>query len=153
LSPTPDRFPGTREETEIKILPESSDPSEEGVIRLVSGNFRMRDGLGVFNPRSGSGGLTEGDHKVLDFLGHAIVEDAYEEITYTGSKVSNVTIWTDSGKTIKIREYQYTYSGSKISTETIIQYNGSGVEVERLVLTYTFTGNKVSSIDYEYSTP
>lgn len=49
--PTPDRFPGVREEEEIKLVPESSDPTLVGAFRLVSGDFRMRDNHGVFNPR------------------------------------------------------------------------------------------------------
>lgn len=52
---TPDRFPGRREEDEGLLLkPASSDPTEVGEIRLVSGVVRIRDDLGIFDPREGS---------------------------------------------------------------------------------------------------
>lgn len=92
------------------------------------------------------GGLTPESHRTLDQLVHWLDEDYYQEYTYWGSRVTNITIWTDSGKTTKIREFQYSYSSGKVSQEVIIQYNGSGVEVERLTLTYTYSGSRVSNI-------
>lgn len=52
---TPDRFPGTREEDEIELVEDSTDPTVEGRFRYVSGSFRMKDAIGVFDPRSGAG--------------------------------------------------------------------------------------------------
>lgn len=86
-------------------------------------------------------------HRVLDQLVHNIAEDAYTEYTYIGTQVTNATVWTDSGKTTKIRESQYTYSGVKIITATHIQYNLVGNEVERLTKTYTYIGNTVANVD------
>lgn len=56
MTRTPDRFPGTREETELLLRGQGSDPSDAGATRYVSGDFRMRDQYGVFNPRSQGGG-------------------------------------------------------------------------------------------------
>ncbi|RLC88633.1 MAG: hypothetical protein DRJ03_01805 [Chloroflexi bacterium] len=92
------------------------------------------------------GGLTPTTHAVLDQLVHALAEDYYEEYTRSGNKVTNITVWTDSGKTTKIREEQYTYTGNKITQEVDIQYDGSGVEVERLTLTYAYSGSLVLNV-------
>lgn len=94
---------------------------------------------------AGSSGLTEGAHRVLDTLIHDLAEDGYEEYTYSGNRVTNITVWTDSGKTTKIREWQYTYSGRKVNTETVIQYNASGAEAERLTISYSYSGSRVIS--------
>lgn len=51
---TPDRFPGAREEDEIQLTEDTTDPTTNGAVRYVSGDFRMRDSSGVFNPRNGS---------------------------------------------------------------------------------------------------
>ena len=56
MTKTPDRFPGSREETELLLRGQASDPTEVGASRYVSGDFRMRDQYGVFNPRSQGGG-------------------------------------------------------------------------------------------------
>ncbi len=74
---TPDRFPGEREEEEILLDPASSDPVTPGAIRSVSGEFRFRDNLGVYEPRLGipgrlifklDGGI------VYDSNGHTMVK-------------------------------------------------------------------------------
>jgi hypothetical protein len=88
-------------------------------------------------------------HRSIDQLVHNIAEDSYEEITYSGIFATSVTVWTDSGKTTKIREEQYTYLGSKPQTGTIIQYDETGTEVERINETYNYTGGKITSIDRE----
>lgn len=53
---TPDRFPGERREEEGLVLEDQgpgADPTEVGGARYVDGEFRMRDAIGVFNPRDG----------------------------------------------------------------------------------------------------
>lgn len=93
-----------------------------------------------------TGGFSSEAHRTLDQFTHALDEDYYEEYTYTGNYVSNVTVWTNSGKTLKIREYDYTYSGGRVSTEVAKQYNGVGTLVETLTYTYTYSSGKVQSI-------
>lgn len=142
---TPDRFPGSREEDEIVLEEQAVDPADEGAIRYVNGSLKGKDSTGVFDLRSG-GGISEAEHLALDQLVHELDEDYYENYTYSGSKITNVTVWTDVSMTTKIREYQYTYTGSRITQEVIIQYDGSGVEVERLTLSYSYTGSRISSV-------
>lgn len=92
-------------------------------------------------------GITESEHRTLDQLVHQLDEDYYEEVVYTGIQPTNVTYWTNSGKTTKIREHQYTYGlGRKLTQQIIIQYNGSGVEVERLTLSYTYQGTRLDTV-------
>jgi len=86
------------------------------------------------------------NHRTLDELTHELDENYYEEYTFSGSKISNVTVWTSVGKTLKIREYDYTYSGAYVSTETIKQYDGGGSLVETLTLTYVYSGSKISNV-------
>lgn len=63
MARTPDRFPGTREEEEVCYTDRTADgdPTDERAVRYVSSEFRMKDAIGVFNPRStadGSGPVT-----------------------------------------------------------------------------------------------
>lgn len=53
---TPDRYPGVREEDEIRMDPSLTDPPDTGSFRFVDGSFRMRDETGVFDPRYGATG-------------------------------------------------------------------------------------------------
>lgn len=85
-------------------------------------------------------------HKQLDQLSHNLAENAYTEHTYSNSLVSNITIYTNSGKTTKIREEQFTYNSSNyITTIVKIQYDGNGSIKERLTDTYSYTNGSVSN--------
>jgi hypothetical protein len=95
----------------------------------------------------GGGALTPSNHKTLDQLVHNIAETSYEEYIRSGNQVTDIIIWTDSGKTTKIREENFTYSAGKISTIVTKQYDGAGVLAETLTDTYNFTGNQLTSID------
>lgn len=98
----------------------------------------------------GGGALTPANHRPLDQLVHDIAESSYEEITYSGNKVTNIIIWTNSAKTTKIRENAFTYTGSKVNTETITQYDGSGLPITGEVLTgtYNYSGSQLQNIDW-----
>jgi hypothetical protein len=94
-------------------------------------------------------GITPGQHRNIDQLVHDIAEDAYTEITKVGGVTTNVTIWTDNGKTIKIRESQITRTAGKVSQTVDIQYDAAGAVIvgETLTKTYNRTGGQVTSID------
>lgn len=93
------------------------------------------------------GYLTDGDHRGLDQLVHAIAETSYEEITYSGSTANSLIIWTNSGKTKKIREELYTYgSGNHVTTIVTKQYDSAGAVVETLTENYTWSGGQVINI-------
>ena len=96
----------------------------------------------------GAGGITASSHRVLDQLVHDISEDSYEEFTYSAGKITNVTVWTDSGKTVKIREQSITYAGNKVSTIVSKQYDGSGTIIvgETETETFAYSGNEISDV-------
>ena len=83
---------------------------------------------------SGSGGLTEGAHRILRQLIHFIddgpaegfASGAYREIT-GGTAFPTSEIWyTDSGKTDKIVEKTFTWSGVNLTTKEWKIYDTDG---------------------------
>lgn len=141
---------GIRGETvdEILWLDQTEDPSEFGMTRMVNGSFRFVDGLGVFNPRSGGGGITEGEHEVLDTLTHWISETNWMEIVRSGGKVTNVINWETDAKLKKIREMVVQRSGGKASQMDFIQYDSTGIEKVRITGVITRAAGKVASIQW-----
>lgn len=93
--------------------------------------------------------LTISGHRYLDELVHDIAESSYEEYTYTDGKITALTVWTNTDKTIKIREEQYSYTGSNIDEIIIIQYDATGIEIERITEIITRQGSQILSIDRE----
>jgi hypothetical protein len=141
---------GIRGETvdEILWLDQTEDPSELGMTRMVSGSFKFVDGLGVFNPRTGGSGITEGQHEILDTLTHWIDETNWQELIRSGGKVTNAIHWETSAKLKKIREVLVTRAGGKVSQIDIVQYNSAGTESQRQVGVITRAGGKVESIQW-----
>lgn len=54
MSQTPNRFPGQIDAEGVIFDTAVVDPTAAGGMRYVSGDFLLKDSLGVFNPRSGS---------------------------------------------------------------------------------------------------
>lgn len=143
---TPDRTPGPAIEEELQLEDNGISPSVDGGITFKAGSFEMRDSAGIFDPRSGGGGLTEATHRVVDQLVHLIAESSFEEYIYTGSRVDQIIVWTDAGKTTKVREELYTYTGSQLTTLVTKQYDGTGTLVQTLTEAYSYTGQKLDDI-------
>lgn len=147
---TPDRYPGSREEDEIKLTPESSDPTSVGAIRLVSGYFRLRDNEGVFNPREAASGISENTHKTLRQLIHFIDDGpaegfttgAYKETLPSGNPFpTSIIWWTSSEKVTKILELAITRgAGQKPTQEQWKMYDASGSVLVTLTDTITYSG-------------
>ena len=96
---------------------------------------------------SAGSGITEALHESLPTLVHEIDAPSYEEYAYDGSYVTGCIIWTDSGKTRKIREEQYVYTSShRVSQVTTIQYDSGGIEKMRMVEAYTYANSRVSYV-------
>lgn len=91
-------------------------------------------------------GISEAQHEALDTLVHDIDETSYDEVTYTGSKVTKYTVWASAAKLLKIREETYTYSGIKVSSVVTVQYDGAGATKMTMTESYTYSGNKVASV-------
>jgi hypothetical protein len=149
--PTSDDFPGPNVAEEVQLEDRTGDgnPTVDGSIRFAGDDFVGKTSTGVKSlTAAAGGGITEGQHEGLDRLTHRINESGYEEYTYSGQKLTGWILWTDSGKTTKIREEQYTWSGNKISTFVEIQYDGAGVEKKRNTLNnFSWTGNRLDNND------
>lgn len=146
---TPDRFPGEREDEGILLEDAGTDPVVLGGIRRVGTDLKGRDGAGVFNLR----GISEAQHEDLDTLVHDLAETSYAEVTRVTGQVSNVTTWTTSGKTTKIREVAVTRSAGQVATIVRKHYDASGTLIAGQTLTGTVTrlAGRVASIDWVQS--
>jgi hypothetical protein len=91
-------------------------------------------------------GVSFESHRAIDQLTHELDESYYEEYTYSAGNVTNTTVWTDAGKTLKIREYIYSYATGKMSQSVEKQYDGVGTLVETLTKTYSWTGSRLTSL-------
>ena len=105
----------------------------------ISGEYKLSELL------AGSGGLTTETHRALDQLVHNIVEDNYYEITYSGNQLINETWYTDSGKTLKIKESDYTYTGNQVTQAVTYQYDGAGDVEETFIEYFNYTGSNLDS--------
>lgn len=125
------------------------DPVEEGEITNNAGDLRGKFGGVVYSLLAGGAGLTPAGHRVLDQLVHAIAEDNHTEVIRTAGKVTSVIVWTDSGKTTKIRETQITRTAGKVTQVVEIQYDGAGAVIvgETKTTTITRTAGKITSLD------
>ncbi len=141
---TPDRFPGTREEDEIQFVEDTVDPSAEGAIRYVSGDFIAYDNLGTFNLR----GLSEAQHKIFRHLIHFIdngpaegfASGAYREMTGTVFPTA-IVWWVSDSKVDKIVEKLITWTGINPTTIVWKIYDTDGSTVLATVTdTITYSG-------------
>jgi hypothetical protein len=118
---TPDRHPGPTEEDESLILQDGGvDPTVVGQILLNGTDFKAKDGVGVFNLRSGSG-LTPSAHEVLLQLIHFIDEGPAEGFTTGATKTVTGTVkptqilWKRADAT-KLVEENITWTGNVPTT-------------------------------------
>jgi len=136
----------TRINHTLELLSDAPDPSTPGQAKYSGSAFRMRDSLGVFNPREGV--MTDEQHRQIDQLTHEIDETSYYEPTYSGWRLVQEGWWTNASKTTPIRVIDYTYTGSRITTEERKQYDGLGVLVETMTGTYTYSGSRIDNVDW-----
>lgn len=161
---TPDRFPGEREEEELRLEPHSADPDSVGGMRIVSGAFRFRDDLGVFDPRSGGSGITAEQHKVLRQLIHFIdggpgdgfYSNPYMEVT-GGIFPTEIVWWDSSSKTKKLVRKVITRSGGGASNlkPTPIVWEVYDTDGSTILVTMTdvitYSGVTVASISRSFA--
>jgi hypothetical protein len=136
-------FPATDLEvigkTSTDQLQVTTDPTDGYVLTADSvGNATWQQAPGA------AGGISATEHRALDQLVHLVAEDSFDNYTYISlHRISNITTWTNSSMTQKIREKQISYDGIVVSQITNIQYNSSGTEVERMVEDFTYEGFRV----------
>jgi hypothetical protein len=120
-------------------------------MRSVSGRFRFRDDLGVFDPREAATGISEAAHKVLRQLIHFIdsgpaegfVSGAFEEILPAGNPFpTSHTWWESAAKLKKIVELTITRNANQTpATEAWKVYDTDGSTVLATVTdTWAYSG-------------
>jgi hypothetical protein len=97
---------------------------------------------------SAGGGISEGQHELLDTLTHDLAETCYQEFTRSGGRVTEIIFWETSSKLKKVREILITRAAGRVSVITVKQYDGTGTLKNTLTGTITRTAGKVSSIDW-----
>lgn len=137
---TPDRI-----EAFLVFNDTAADPAGVGEITRNGTDFKMRDGLGVFNPRGG-GGISEAQHELIDSLVHELAETMYTEITRSGGQVSDVVTWQTAAKLLRVRDVTITRSGGQVSVVVERQYNAAGALVQTLTHTITRSSGQAASI-------
>lgn len=149
MARTPDRSPGPLDEEEILLETNTSPTAVAGSITFDGSSFVLRDATGVFDPRSGGSGISEGQHEGLDTLVHDVAETSYTEVTRTSGQVSSVIVWETSAKLKKIRETTVTRTSGQASTIVEKHYDAAGTVIAGQTLTHTVTrsGGRVESID------
>ena len=68
---------------------------------------------------SAAGGIPETEHRSLDQLVHDVAESSYDEVVYTGNKVTEYITWETASKLKKIRHVTVTYTGKKVTIELL----------------------------------
>lgn len=151
MTVTPDRFPGTREEFEIALDEQTGvEPAEVGGIVYSDGAFKLRDSSGVYDPRSGGGGITEAQHEILDTQIHALAETRETVVTRDAGKVTEILERTVDETPLSIRKTEITRSAGNVSQIVVRQYDTIGTEIteKRMTGTVNRSGGKVSTIDW-----
>lgn len=95
---------------------------------------------------AGGSGLTEAQHRDLNTLVHELDRDSYDEVVYTGDKITRYTSWTDNTKTRKIQEITLSYIGGRISQVISAQYDNSGVLKAQMTENLTYSGSKITAV-------
>jgi hypothetical protein len=140
MGQTPDREPGESDDEGIVLetWTAGNDPSAAGGIRYVVDAFRLRDALGVYDPRR-------------DSLNEQLLEVAPNRVgmiytpTYTGGKVTQER-WVQTSNSFEIKRITYTYSGDLASTAQIKVFSitdGTTVVAQKTI-TYSYSGFQVT---------
>jgi len=103
MTGTPDRFPGSRDEDELILRDQGADPTTIGATRYVSGDFRMRDSVGVFNPRDGGAGQGGTGLRIIQVSLTGDGQAIYQTVTQASWQVvgymvfPGTTVWGTDG--------------------------------------------------------
>lgn len=147
MGTTPDRDPGVGIEEGTIYEDEGIPASQAGEVRYASGAFSFYDSAGVYDPRAGGGGISEGQHEGLDTLTHGLVETSYDEVTRASGKITVYTTWTNSAKTLKVREVSVTRTGGKVTKVETKQYDGAGALKDTVTEDITRASGKFANLD------
>lgn len=138
MAQTPDRSPGPRIEEKLTLTNEGEVADAPGDVVFNGTSFVMRDATGTFDPRTGSGGISEAQHKTLRQLIHFIEEGpaegfasgAYKETLPSGAVFPTSIIWWESSSKLKkIVERTLTWTGANLTTDEWKVYDTDGSTV------------------------
>ncbi len=87
-------------------------------------------------------------HDEQDQLVHDVVENSFTEYVYAGNRVTRIEIWTDAGKTIRIRTEDFSYTGNRVTTIVTQHYDAAGVAIvgQKFTETLVYDGSRVDDI-------
>ena len=88
--------PALEEELQFEDRTADGDTAVEGAIRYLSGAFRGKDAIGVYDFRSAGSGITAAQHKVLRDLIHFIDDgpaDGYASGAYRETEAVVFPTW------------------------------------------------------------
>jgi len=151
MGQTPDRFPGEADEEGTIYSVNAVDPPTVGEVRYNGSAFRMRDSVGVFDPRNAGSGISATQHAALRQLIHFIEDGgpaetfasgAFYEMLPVGPFPTSYIWWESAALLKKIVEETVVYNGNKtIATDQWKIYDTDGVTVLTTVTdTMTYTG-------------
>lgn len=113
----------------------------------AEGRWLILEGGG--NASDSSDALNTPSHKAVDSLVHDIAETCYEEVTRDGSnRVTDVIVWTNPGKTVKIREVNVTRTSGRVSQIVRKQYDAGGTLIATVTSVIARSGGRVSDITH-----
>jgi len=149
MAVTPDRHPGESDEegTVYENLLPGNDPTALGGARMVDGDFRMKDQIGVFNPRDATDTWHRERRHLIHFIdsGPALgfASGAFHELLPSGNPFpTSETWWESAAKTQKIVQLAITRDAQqKPTTEVWQMYDTDGVTVlETVTDAISYTG-------------
>jgi hypothetical protein len=122
-----------------------------GVERDANGNLVFLDQVAGTKTLSeltggGTGGIDPTQHDLLPTLVHDIIATTFDEVTYSGSLISQIISWTSSSKTQKVQEILLSYSASLLSQIVTKRYDAAGALVQQVTEVLAYSGGKVTSL-------
>jgi hypothetical protein len=129
---------------------QNSFDTNAGIARDVNGNLVLKDqvaGSKTLSQLMGvGGGIDPTQHDLLPSLAHDILATTFDEVTYSGSLIAQITCWTSSAKTQKVQEILLSYSASLLSQIVTKRYDAAGVLAQQVTEVLTYSMAKVASI-------
>lgn len=114
------------EDDGILLGSQASDPTEVGEIRNVTGEIRVKDNIGVYDPRA----LRSLVHFINEGPADGFASGAYKEILPSANPFpTSVIWWSSAAKLKKIVEKTITYTGANPTTIVWKSYASDGVTV------------------------
>jgi len=103
-------------------------------------------GTGTWVPSAaGSGTLTQAEKDNLELELKLDLTDVtrFIENTYTGNQLTAIDVWEDNTMTVKLFNIVLSYSGNQLTSQVITRISDAAT----LTKTYSYTGNRLDSID------